>query len=328
MSLILYLRGGASATEEAPIALERQRTEMADGPASLFIAIGSAPGNFELRDAAREGWLRWLPDDGSVSYRFFSDAPPSSRRLESGSRIDWARLRREVASYNDVVLQPLQMGYGDKEHNVYAQRGRYQAAWALQHATLTFFLRVDDDSFLCLHKLLYELKSMDRRQLFWGRFWCREGRNRADENFMLFSSDVVQLLANEELVGRLLPFDEQVTLGWNFGYWSWVLNLTVFDDQKRLDAQQGYLTEYMHQQMPADDKQLAVFCDNFIYAHHVKASTMRAAYKATKTHMMYHLPRRTGPQETCSRRAQTFVPARHSKLLPDLRIGRSANAPK
>lgn len=298
--------------------------------ASLFIAIGSAPQNSDLRAAARDGWLKWLPDGGLVTYRFFTDEPPPSAKFayESRSKDTWFQLGKESAQYQDLVFQPLPTGYGDKEHNLYARRARYQIAWALQHMrAFNFFLRIDDDSFLCLHKLVYELKSVPRRQFFWGRFWCREGRNRADENFMLFSRDVVELLGNDALVGRLLPYDDQVTLGWNFGYWSWVLNLTIFDDQKRLDAQQGNLTEYMHSDTPVDLRTLAGFCDKFLYAHHVKADIMRAAYEATTVHLMYHLPERLGPADTCERSVQSFVPARHSHALPDLRIGRSLNAP-
>lgn len=295
-------------------------------PTTLFIAIGSAPGNFALRNAARQGWLRWLPSDGTVSYRFFSDTPPVTSDLLSSSTVDWSSLRRESKRYKDVVLQPLPTGYGSNEHNLYSQRARFQAEWTVRYVSeADFFLRIDDDSFLCLHRLLYELKALPRSQLFWGRFWCREGRNRADENFMLFSRDIVELLADERLVGKLLPYDDQVTLGWNFGYWSWVLNFTVFDDQKRLDAQQGYLTKYMHQDSPADTVHLAKFCENFIYAHHVKASTAIAAFRATKTHLMYPLPVITKPVDTCDGNVQTFVPARHSRNLPDLRIGRSGN---
>lgn len=298
--------------------------------ASLFIAIGSAPQNSDLRAAARNGWLKWLPTDRLVSYRFFTDEPPLSAKFARPphSKDSWFRLAKESAEHQDIIFQPLPSGYGNREHNYYARRARFQIAWALRRPTpFRYFLRIDDDSFLCIHKLLYELKSVPHTQFFWGRFWCREGRNRADENFMLFSRDVVELLANDQLVGRLLPFDDQVTLGWNFGYWSWVLNLTIFDDQKRLDAQQGNLTEYMHRDTPADASTLAGFCDHFLYAHHVKPGTMRAVYEATTTHLMYHLPERLGPADTCERSAQSFVPARHSHALPDLRIGRSMNGP-
>eukprot|EP00177_Eucheuma_denticulatum_P004739 GFKZ01008614.1.p1 GENE.GFKZ01008614.1~~GFKZ01008614.1.p1 ORF type:complete len:379 (-),score=33.73 GFKZ01008614.1:2457-3593(-) len=294
---------------------------------SLFIAIGSAPQNSELRAAARDGWLQWLPDDNSVKFRFFTDEIRMDNHVKrSKPNAASSNLIQESEQYGDIVFQPLPSGYGDSEHNLYALRARYQAKWALEHIeSFAFYLRIDDDSFLCLNKLIYELKALPREQFFWGRFWCREGRNRADENFMLFSHDVVQLLADDTVVGRLIPFDNEVTLGWNFGYWSWVLNLTIFDDQKRLDAQQGNLTEYMHLDPPAEEYTLRQFCEDFLYAHHVKPGTMRKTFVATRTHFMYELPERKDPSETCDKAVQSFVPARHSRTLPDLLIGRSVN---
>jgi hypothetical protein len=167
---------------------------------------------------------------------------------------------------------------------------------------------------------LYELKSAPKQRFFWGRYWCRAGRHRADENFMLFSADVVRLLGEDERVGSILPFDDQVTLGWNFGYWSWILNLTIFDDQTRIDSQQGYLTEYMHEEEVSDASRLSNFCESFIYAHHVHAPIIRAAYLATITRLMYAIPRRTSQLETCEMSAVSFLPGRHSDRLPNIRL--------
>lgn len=300
----------------------RSRLPSADVP-TLFIAIGSAPNNTLLRKAARETWLQWLPQDGSVSYRFFTDSPPSIK--SSGNELPevWRTIVHESRLHNDLIFQPLGSGYGTNEHNKYGERALYQLHWNSRHASMDHFLRVDDDSFLCLHRLLYELKSAPREQFFWGKFWCREGRNRADENFMLFSRDVADLLANEELVGKVLPFDKEVTLGWNFGYWSWVLNLTIFDDQKRIDAQQGYLTKYMHGKEGFE--KASEFCERFIYAHHVTPEAMHAAFKSAAPHLMYSIPQRTSPAETCKLNTQSFVPGRHSAVLPHVKITRSGN---
>lgn len=289
----------------------------------LFVALGSAPQNSHLRAAARRTWLRWLPQDGSVQYRFFSDAPPSFKAPLVQSANTWHSLLDEARTQKDMLLQPLPTGYGDNEHNVYGSRALYQMQWALHHfPNVSYFLRVDDDSFLCLDKLVYELKSAPRRQFFWGKFWCREGRNRADENFMLFSSDIIQLLSNEA-VGKLLPFDEHVTLGWNFGYWSWVLNMTIFDDQTRIDAQQKYLTEYMHDESTNGSEKGQDFCEEYMYAHHVGERAMQRAFAQAKTHLMYTLPQRIGPDETCEIDERSFIPRRHSSFLPDLKISRS-----
>jgi hypothetical protein len=311
----------------APAGRDSRRFAPAPGEAreprvALFIAIGSAPANADLRGAARRGWLRWLPDDGSVEYRFFSDARPAAAGAPPGADV-WDALEAEGGAERDLVLQPLATGYGSNSENAYGQRALYQLAWARRRygGGLEFFLRVDDDSFLCLHRLLYELKTAPRAQFFWGRFWCREGRNRADENFMLFSADVAALLGDDAYVGKILPFDESVTLGWNFGLWSWVMNLTVFDDQTRLDAQQGYLTDYMHAPQAADRGALSAFCDVHMYAHHVHAPVALAAYEQTTARMMYPIPKRTSPRETCSSAQRSFLPGRHSSKLPNVRIG-------
>jgi hypothetical protein len=291
---------------------------------TLFIAIGSAPSNFALRGAARNGWLRWVPDDGSVRYKFFSDATPHS--IAESDTIDWAALETEGNREGDMVLQQLASGYGSNENNVYGQRARYQLKWARESFTeMKFFLRVDDDSFLCLHRLLYELKSAPLEQFFWGRFWCREGRNRADENFMLFSGDIAALLGDDSYVGKIIPFDDRITMGWNFGYWSWIMNLTIFDDQTRIDAQQGYLTTAMHaESIEGLTASLQPdFCDSYIYAHHVFAPTALAAYQQTTIRMMYSVPTRTTNRQTCASKHLSFVPGLHSKLLPDIRIGLS-----
>lgn len=232
----------------------------------------------------------------------------------------WNSIALESQTYGDIItMENVESGYGDKEHNAYGQRALYQLHWAkTRAANLTHFLRLDDDAFLCLHKLMYELRSLPKLQFFWGRYWCRAGRNRADESFMLFTRDVVELLTSPYL-GGLVPFDEGVTFGWNFGYLAWTLNLTAFDDHRRIDSQQGYLTEYMHGEGGGMGEQ---FCEKYIFAHHVKAAVMVETFRQTKTHLMYELPRITSPFETCAVDVQSFVPGRHSTRLPDVKIER------
>lgn len=316
-----YERKGAAAKSDRLRAVTPRQGDVGK-KVLLFIAIGSGPGNADLRAAARQSWLRWLPQDGSVDYRFFSDARPDGKEALENQHI-WDALEAEEQREQDLVLQPLATGYGSNSENAYGQRALFQISWARQRLEdrMSYYLRIDDDSFLCLHRLLYELKTAPAEQFFWGRFWCRDARNRADENFMLFSGDVVALLGDERYVGRLLPFDDRVTLGWNFGYWSWVMNLTLFDDQKRLDAQQGYLTDYMHAADVAEPSVLSQFCESYVYAHHVRAPVLTATFEHTVTRIMYPIPKRTSPRETCARKDMSFIPARHSSSLPDVRIG-------
>jgi hypothetical protein len=87
-----------------------------------------------------------------------------------------------------------------------------------------------------------------------------------DENMILMSWDVVRFVTLNAGVGydkgvdsnvtyqvengrsdaNLLAFDGQTTtFAVNLAFWTHFLNLTIFDDRSRIDAQQMYLTKFM-----------------------------------------------------------------------------------
>lgn len=79
---------------------------------------------------------------------------------------------------------------------------------------------------------------------------------------MLFSKDLVAFLASGS---PLVPLDPQVTFAWNFGLLAYVLNITTFDDQTRIDSQQGYLTDFMHEEQASQkhERAYSTFCDRY-----------------------------------------------------------------
>jgi len=340
---------GAAAGPPPPPAVAVDRVAAADGavgggaagggrPLRLFIAVGSAPANGALRTAARDGWLAWRGAD--VAYRFFSDARPAGGGSGGGgggggdaAGAAWDALDAEAAAARDIVRMPLTGGYGSADENAFGARGLWQMRWALRAMPpFDYYLRVDDDSFLCLHKLRGELGGYPPTQFVAGRYWCRPGRFRMDENYLLFSRDLVEVLGGggggggggaPALVGGLLPFDPHVTLGWNVGYWAAVLNVTVLDDQARIDAQQGELTTYMHAPDVAPDPSVyAPFCERYVYAHHVSAGVMAAAAAATRLHAVYSEVAVGAGGVRCPPSAgrPTFLASRHSKLLPNVEV--------
>eukprot|EP00171_Calliarthron_tuberculosum_P016249 IDg16249t1 len=226
----------------------------------LFIAVGTKPTNFGLRAALRRTWLSWTIADPSVKYRFFTEA--------DGDEALEIRLRMEMREYDDIELQALRRGY-----RAFAARGILQMRWALRRfPKLQHYLRVDDDTFLCFRKLRWELAQRPNERFFWGKYFCRAGKHCADENFMLFSTDVVRTIISGVDTGAL-PVHWNNTLARNFGLWSrrWP-HLTIFDDRSRFDVQQGLLTKYMHERVPSyTDETYAQFCQNYIFAHWVKS---------------------------------------------------------
>lgn len=293
-----------------------------DNHVLLFISVGSAPRNRELRDAARSTYLNGLDGD-SVSYRFFTDEDVSRGRED---HLIWDNVVQEVKHYEDVVqMHGIHGGYGTADGNVFGLRGLWQMRWALDEYSFDYYLRIDDDSYLCLQRLLFELKDAPRKNLFWGRFWCRPGRNRADESFMLWSRNVVEWIVENGGENGLVPWDNDVTLGWNWGYWSWLLNLTIIDDAKGIDSQQGYLTNYMHggfdekHGVPVLSEKVGDFCDRFLFAHHIVPDTIRKVHIKAKRRLLYR-PRQVRKGRACPSGDQSFLPGRHSKKLPQIHI--------
>lgn len=235
----------------------------------MFIAIGSAPGKLLLRQTLRQTWLSWCSIASSlgvdVQYRFFTE--------ETGVTAE------EQQKHGDLVFQHAGEGYRG-----HAQRFFEQVAWLINDSALNvdFFLKIDDDGFLCLPALSKDLHGMPRSQFFWGKFFCEAGRVLADENFMLFSQDVVQWLHQSRHLLRLNP---EATFAAHFGILQHVLNLTVLDDRDRMDVQQGWTTHWM--QKPASttvptQRQAGSFCQQHIWAHHVQdAWLMRRVFAAT-----------------------------------------------
>ena len=55
-----------------------------------------------------------------------------------------------------------------------------------------FFLRVDDDYFVCLHHLLTELPHRPTTALYWGWIHCNTSIVRVDEGFMILTYDIIK----------------------------------------------------------------------------------------------------------------------------------------
>lgn len=255
----------------------------------IFIAIGTSPENFHLREGLRKSWLQWVKHNKYSEYLFFTENQGNATVVDA--------LKNETRAENDIFIQPLTGGYQN-----FALRGLYQMEYALKkHPRLKYFLRVDDDSFLCYQKFFWELKKRPKKNFFWGKYWCQRGRHRADENFMLFSTDVARKIIDGVKSGKL-KLDPKRTFAWNFGVWSeYWYELIKFDDRERFDTQQGLLTVYMHERFPyLTPKLYKPFCERFIYAHWVKSPvTMQLVYNNTGFKPPKDVPRLTTNIEGC-----------------------------
>lgn len=115
----------------------------------LVIVIGVAPGYFARRKALRETWLSWCIETLDCTHVFFTEHPSNgSRGYRPGISDD---LEAEANEYKDLVFQEGESGYG-KENG---RRELFHIQWVLANIPgFKYYLRVDDDGFLCLRQLL------------------------------------------------------------------------------------------------------------------------------------------------------------------------------
>lgn len=136
---------------------------------TLFVAIVSAREYIQRRQAVRETWMQDCDANRNVVCKFFTDAqngfgdPIDERMLD--------KLYDESAkNRGDLVLLNTASGTN------FALRLLALLEWASKSIKFDFLLRIDDDHFLCLDRLLAELPYRPRNRLYWGYVHCHQGK--------------------------------------------------------------------------------------------------------------------------------------------------------
>ncbi|CAM9172828.1 unnamed protein product [Scytosiphon promiscuus] len=173
----------------------------------LVIAVVSA--RSERREAIRVSWAEW--GDQRVEIRFFTEAPSGSGPHAEATA---AALEEEAAAHGDLVFMDIDPGMNFAPKLLWAMR------WMSDRFTFDFFLRLDDDYFLCLDRLLNELdatlaSAQQPLNVYAGHRYCGEwGRVRIDEAYLLLSATLVsRVLSAPNLV---CTGHAGVTAGWWF----------------------------------------------------------------------------------------------------------------
>ena len=141
---------------------------------------------------------------------------------------------------------------------IFGERFLFYIMWAKAKFNFQYFLRLDDDYFVCIDRLANELPSRPRKNLSWGWYHCStENIVYMDEAWALFSEDVIeQFLAQDLLSIMCHPFGDQT-----FSLWINVtrLHLTHFDDRRLHHQPRAGKTEQFFF--------MSDFCDKFIGIH-------------------------------------------------------------
>ncbi|KAJ7389237.1 hypothetical protein OS493_032705 [Desmophyllum pertusum] len=217
----------------------------------LLVIIGSAPQRSDRRQAIRDTWWRHCTHS-QVKCVFATDGLIKDRAKRS-------LILQERNRYKDLELQPL-----PSDDTVrFGQRFLISIKWAMAKFDFQYFLKLDDDYFVCLKRLLSELPSRPTSNLVWGHFHCQAGNTWADEAFVVFSRDMIhKFLAQDEKTMLCHPYgDQQFSL--------WLKNMTkVYFHDPRLhhNPPASYLDKF---------KNSTNVCDSYIGLHGTYAEKMR-----------------------------------------------------
>ena len=131
--------------------------------AIIFVGIFSAPQQILRRNALRKSWLNRCKENG-IPCLFFTDG-----RDMRGNKLPehiYMPLEKEQRLHKDLILAQSPGGIN------FALRYLWMLNWAIERYSFDYFLRVDDDYFVCMDRLLFELPRRPRTKLYWGYIHC------------------------------------------------------------------------------------------------------------------------------------------------------------
>lgn len=164
---------------------------------SVLLTIAVVTIRAERREQIRNTWLAW--GDDRLVLRFFTEAPDES--IQEG-KYEAIALNNESEKYGDLVVLDIERGMN------FAIKLLSAMEYMSSRYKFDFFLRLDDDYFLCLDRLLNELEATKNSltpeepplMLYAGYRYCRPGETRIDEAFLLLSGALVhRVLTTENL---------------------------------------------------------------------------------------------------------------------------------
>ena len=157
-----------------------------------------------------------------------------------------------------MVFQPLRGGME------FGLRFLYQIKWVNASFDFKYLLKVDDDYFVCLKRLLNELSLRPTSNLVWGHFHCEAGITWVDEAFVIFSNDVIhKFVAQDENKTLCHPFADQ-----QIGLWMESLPKRYFHDPRlHHDPPASFLPKFQN---------MSNVCDSYLGIHGTYVEEMRA----------------------------------------------------
>lgn len=155
----------------------------------LFTGIFSYITFLDRRNGIRASWLKDCQTYSQIAVcKFIIDGLDMNGKSISFEK--QRQINEEDRHFKDIVVLESFAG-----HN-FAYRFYKLMEWAYDRYDFDFFIRIDDDQFLCFDRLVYELPYRKKSPLIWGYMHCKESRVWIDEGFMIISRPLFDMLMN------------------------------------------------------------------------------------------------------------------------------------
>lgn len=153
-----YAKASPTTTEANSVSPKKRRV-------FLFIGIHSAPKRLDRRTAIRETWLPECRNNSKAVCRFFTDGQDADGNILKGEQR--VKLENENGVHGDLIFAEVRGGLN------FAIKYLWMLEWASQTYDIQYFLRTDDDYFICFRRLMLELEIRRPKGNFqWGWLHC------------------------------------------------------------------------------------------------------------------------------------------------------------
>lgn len=186
----------------------------------LFVAILTHASRKARRDAIRDTWFtecKLRTDE--VYCAFFTDQAGLENETKNA-------ILQEHEENNDLIFLQVE------DNLAFTERLLQTMEWASERHKFDYFLRIDDDHFLCLDRLLYELNFRPKEALYWGFVHCKPKIVRVDEAWLLLTHDLIEEILEKRNSSLLCsPYGDQAAALWMMESKK---NVTYFMDNQRI----------------------------------------------------------------------------------------------
>ena len=216
----------------------------------IYIAMMSA--RRERRRVIRRTWMRRM-NTSRVRVRFFVDRGV----VDAGS--------------HDTIELPTRSKCNAGCRNT-MEPNLFMMRYALAHAHTRYFVRMDDDAYLCPQNLLRFIDTVLAPQpdkyanVFIGNFYTTWGLARADENFQVYSRSFARFIVDGFTSG-LLPHSPDVTFARNVAYWVALTQVRAVDSHRLFVNNNNNRNASVRQNPPCNKN----VCAEHIVVHAIKS---------------------------------------------------------